>query len=188
MASSASERTDRTGRATTGWGWVLATGILMVIAGLIALFLPGLATVSMALFLGWLLLLYGIAGIVMGIRSRHGRGHPTDLLYGVISLIVGVVLLVFPIWGAFWLPLVASIWLLVRGIVELAAAARHRRERGLLILSGVLNILLAVILFAGWPFPSIQLLGIAVGASFIVAGIVSIVGAFGLRRAEREAI
>ncbi|HEY6917075.1 MAG TPA: DUF308 domain-containing protein [Allosphingosinicella sp.] len=168
----------------TSWGWVLAIGIVMLIAGIAALFLPGVATLSASLALGWILLLYGIAGIVMGVQSRRGRGHAADLLYGVLSIFAGAFLLFFPLIGTIWLTLAVAAWLAARGIVEIIAAVTTRRERGLLIVTGLLNIILAAILIAGWPFPAVQLLGIAIAISFIASGVTAIIASVGLRRLE----
>ena len=164
------------------WGWVLAIGIVMLIAGVAALFLPGLATLSASLALGWILLLYGIAGIVMGVKARHGRGHGIDLLYGILSLVAGLVLLFFPLSGVLSFTLAVAAWLLARGVIELITGFRYAGERALMLIMGVLDLILGVILVLGWPFPAVQLVGIFIGISFIMGGVATIVAAFGLKR------
>jgi uncharacterized membrane protein HdeD (DUF308 family) len=166
-----------------GWGWTLASGIVLVLAGLLSLAAP-LATVAyIAIFLGWVLLIAGIAGIVMGIRTRSRHQRSIDLLYGIASALIGIVLLDRPLIGAIGIVYALAIWLAVRGVVELVAASRTApgRVRSLLILAGVLNLLFAILLIV-FPLIGAQLFGLLVAISFLVGGIVTIIAALQLRR------
>ena len=166
------------------WGWALASGILLVVAGVFALAAPGAATVAFAIFFGWLLLIAGVAGIVMGIRTRSAHERWLDLLYGVASLVLGAVMLIHPIAGALSLTLAFAIFLAFRGAVEIGGALRAGRGqlRTMLIVAGVVNLLLAVLLLTGFPYPAVQAIGLFVGISFLIGGIATIAAAIQLRR------
>jgi uncharacterized membrane protein HdeD (DUF308 family) len=166
-----------------GWGWTLASGIVLVLAGLFSLAAPLATTVAIAIFFGWIFLIAGIAGIVMGIRTRSRHQRSIDLIYGIASALAGIVLLDQPLIGAIGLTYALAIWLAVRGVVELVAASRTAagRVRSLLILAGVLNLLFAVLLVV-FPLVGAQLFGLVVAISFLVGGVVTILAAIQLRR------
>lgn len=166
-----------------GWGWTLASGIVLVLAGLFSLAAPLATTVAIAIFFGWLLLIAGIAGIVMGIRTHSRHQRSIDLLYGIASLLIGIVLLDQPLIGAVGITYALAIWLAVRGVAELIAASRTRagQARWLLGLAGALNLLFAVLLIV-FPLMGAQVFGLLVAISFLVGGIVTIIAATQLRR------
>lgn len=166
-----------------GWGWTLASGIVLVLAGLFSLAAPLATTVAIAIFFGWLFLIAGIAGIVMGIRTRSRHQRSIDLLYGVASLLVGIVLLDRPIVGAIGITYALAIWLAMRGVFEIVAASRTRsgQARWLLGLAGALNLLFAILLIV-FPLMGAQLFGLMIAISFLVGGVVTIVAALQLRR------
>ena len=166
-----------------GWGWTLASGIVLVLAGLFSLAAPLATMAAIAIFLGWLLLIAGIAGIVMGIRTRSRHQRSIDLLYGIASALIGIVLLDQPLIGAIGIAYAMAIWLAVRGVAELIAVSRTApgRVRSLLALAGALNLLFAVLLVV-FPLIGAQLVGLVVAISLLVGGAVTILAAIQLRR------
>jgi uncharacterized membrane protein HdeD (DUF308 family) len=185
MASSANRafRSQQTA-AGSAWGWTMAYGALFVVAGLLALLAPGFTTVALAVLLGWVLLITGIAGIVMGFRSHNARRRNVDFLYGAASLIVALFILFDPVVGAASLTLAFAAWLAFRGVAELAAvrATGPGPSRGTLILIGVVDLVLAFLLAVNFPFPAVSVLGVFVGASLLLAGAVTMLAADQLRR------
>ncbi len=166
-----------------GWGWTLASGIVLVLAGLFSLAAPLATTVAIAIFFGWLFLIAGIAGILMGIRTRSRHRRSIDLLYGIASALIGIVLLDQPLLGAIGITYALAIWLAVRGVAELIAVSRTPagRVRTLLGLAGAINLLFAVLLVV-FPLMGAQLVGLVVAISFLVGGVVTILAAIQLRR------
>ncbi|HET8612364.1 MAG TPA: DUF308 domain-containing protein [Sphingomonas sp.] len=173
---------DPAGR--NAWGWVLAAGIVLLIGGVCAILAPGFTTVALSVLIGWILLFCGIAGIVMGIRAHSVHRRWMDLLYGVVSLLFGLFILFFPLAGAAGLSLAFVFWLALRAGIELGGAIRagRGRMRGSLILLGVVDALLAILLLFWFPFGTIAVIGLFVGISLLLGGIMTIVAAFGLRR------
>lgn len=166
------------------WGWTLASGIVLVLAGVLALIAPTATTVYLAIFLAWVLVIAGAAGIVMGLRTRDPQRRWFDLLYGAASLVLGIVLLARPLAGALSLTLAFVLWLAVRGLIELIGAGRAQ-NRGLrtgLVVAGLVNLLLAALLFFNFPYPAVQVIGLFVGISFLFAGMLTLAAAFQLRR------
>lgn len=166
-----------------GTGMLLALGILLIVGGLLAILLPGATALAATIIAGWVLLLIGVAGIVMGVRTRRDHGRVSDIVLGVLSVIAGLVLIFDPLRGALSLTLVLSIWLLVRGVMELIGASRSTGSgRTLLIVAGLVDLLLAGLLFFAYPFPAVQMAGLFVGISLLFRGVTTTIAAAALRR------
>ncbi len=118
----------------SAWGWRILTGIVSIIAGAFILnaFAGGTvysalgATtavgVALATIIGVLGILYGIMTLLAAFR---GAGIATGFL-GVLTLVMGVLILLNPTSSAFQLPFVIGLWLIVGGIALVVAAFRLR--------------------------------------------------------------
>lgn len=168
------------------WGWLLLLGIVTIVAGVLLMAAPGLTTIAVTIFIGWVLVLLGIGGIVVGLKSVRPSRRWGDTALGLLTLLVGLYSLIFPVSGALSLTIVVTAWFLARGIMELAAAIAGKggRLRGYLLFSALLDIVLGVLLFVNLPFPAMQFIGLAVGISLVVSGVLTVLGAIGVRTAE----
>jgi uncharacterized membrane protein HdeD (DUF308 family) len=167
------------------WEWTMTAGVVLALAGVLSIAAPGFTTVAITVLLAWVLIFVGIAGIVIGVRSRSVHRRWTDILYGAASLLVGLFILVDPVAGAASLTLVFAVWLAFRGSIELGGARRvgPGRLRGMLIVTGLVDWVLAIMLFLAFPFPAVQMLGVFVGVSLLLGGAVTILAAWHLREA-----
>ena len=71
------------------WRIFLAEGIGLIVLGLAALILPPLASIGVAILLGWLLLLGGVFGLVTTIVGRHAPGFLWSLLSSIFAIVAG---------------------------------------------------------------------------------------------------
>lgn len=159
------------GERPIGWGWLLAAGIVTLAIGMLAFALPFPATLAATLIVGVYLLVSGAVAIAAAIG---GRGHPTrwyDSLFGLLSLVIGVLMLFQPLAGALSLTFLLAIWLWVRGALEIWWGIRVRRHRWLLITLGLVNILLFVLIVAVAPYSALVLPGYLLAVSLIVGGL-----------------
>src|ERR1051325_11087053 len=83
------------------WGMFLAEGIILVILGMVAIVVPPLATIAVAIVVGWLFLISGVAGLIMTFMTRGAPGFWWSLLSAVIGIAAGLALLIRPVAGAF---------------------------------------------------------------------------------------
>jgi uncharacterized membrane protein HdeD (DUF308 family) len=109
------------------WGWLLFSGILGVVAGLAVLDHPLLA----ALWVPAVLTIFiAVDGIVLGAgylaAAFRGAGWSAGIM-GVLSLVLGVILLGRPLIGALVLPLLLGWWAIVGGVWSIIFAFRLRR-------------------------------------------------------------
>lgn len=148
-------------------------GIAMALVGVAALVWPFIATIAVALLVGWVFLFAGIF-MVLGAFSIHGTGPFFGaLLFGLVSIAAGVYLLFNPLGGALTLTLVVGILFMFQGASELVFAFEMRPHAGWIgmLISALASIILAVLILAGWPNVSTIVLGILLGVNFLTTGI-----------------
>ena len=156
------------------WGLFLFEGIVLVVLGSLALIVPVAASIAATLVFGWVLLLAGVVGLVSTFRARHAPGFWWSLISALIGIAAGVLLLGWPVQGVFSLTAVLIAFLVVEGLVSILYALEHRGASsgrwGWMLASGIIDLALAGILFAGLPGTGVWALGIIVGINMIFGG------------------
>jgi uncharacterized membrane protein HdeD (DUF308 family) len=107
------------------WWYVLA-GVVGVIAGLAAAFWPGVTVLVLVLWAGAWAVVTGVLEIVAAVRGQ-GSGRWLTALAGLLSIVAGVVILIWPGIGALALATVLGIYALVAGVTYFWAAWQARR-------------------------------------------------------------
>ena len=170
---------ERIGRALAGaihehWGLFLAEGIILVILGIAAIMLPLIATLAVTIIIGWIFLASGVVGLVTTFWARHAPGFWWSLVSAVIAIAAGLVLLAWPITGTVSLTLVLIAFFVVEGIASIMYAIEHRNQLtgrwGWMLVSGVVDLILAGIIFAGLPGTAAWALGLLVGINMVFGG------------------
>jgi uncharacterized membrane protein HdeD (DUF308 family) len=170
-------------------GWSLALGILLVIAGVVALLFPVMAAVTASLYIGWFALIAGAIAIVVAIRTRSEPDFGWRLAMGVVYVVLGLLLVANPIAGAVSLALFVSAMMAMLGVVEIALALRikPRRGWGWVLANGILSLVLAILIAIGWPLGSLVLIGYLVGFQIITCGVARIAVALASKAAPAAA-
>lgn len=155
------------------WKLYLTEGILMMIIGFLAVILPVLSTLSIELIIGWLFVIGGAMQIIRTFQA--GDEAPAfwmSLLSGAVSIVVGVLLLLYPLTGMLTLTILLTIFFILEGIIKLGIAWqwRHVRNWGWLTLSGLLALVMAAIIIMGWPATATWVIGLLVGINLIFFG------------------
>ena len=110
-------------RRHSGFGWLeLIIGILLVVLGIWALAAPGIALKGMVFAYGLAAVIMGIADIVLFIEvDRYtGLGPVIALVSGILSVMSGIMLLVYPTAGALVLTLLFPIWFIAHCMSRLS--------------------------------------------------------------------
>jgi uncharacterized membrane protein HdeD (DUF308 family) len=157
-------------------GWSLALGVLLVIAGVMALVYPVVASITAALYIGWFAVIAGVIAIVVAIQTRAEPDFGWRLAMGVVYLGLGFLLVTNPVAGAASLALLVGALMVASGVVELMLALRMKPRAGWgwLLANGFLSIVLAIMIAVGWPLGSLVLIGYLVGFQIITCGIARI--------------
>jgi uncharacterized membrane protein HdeD (DUF308 family) len=156
------------------WMLFLVEGIILVILGLAAIIVPPLATLAVAIFIGWLFLISGIVGLVTTFWMRHAPGFWWSLLSAVLGIVAGIVLISSPVSGAISLTLVLIVFFVIEGVASIMFALEHKRELsgrwGWMLASGIVDLVLAAIIFAGLPLSAAWAIGLLVGINLVFGG------------------
>jgi len=109
------------------WGALFLEAVISIIVGLIAIFVPAAAALALLyLVAGWSLLT-GILAIVAAIRLREAGGNEWWLiLSGVVSVLLGIILVASPVSGLIALVWLIGIYALIFGVGLIAFSFRLR--------------------------------------------------------------
>jgi len=161
------------------WLKFVIEGVVLLVLGMLAIVVPPLATLGITIFIGWLLLVSGVVGLFMTFATRGLPGFWWSLVSGLLGVVAGLVLLVWPVSGAVSLTLVLTAFFIVEGVASIMYALDHKRQLsgrwGLMLLSGVIDLVLAAVILAGLPGTALWALGVLVGINMVFGG-VSLIG------------
>ena len=152
-------------------------GVLMIIGGFTCMFTPVTTLLSAGIFIGIMMLVYGIIGIVRGIRKE---ARTIEVVLSVLAVIVGLISLFKP--GATLIfddimIIMFSVWVLLQGIGSIVLAFEVKGEDRLWFLgliSGILGVGLGIYSFMH-PTVALVSVGILIGLYFVESGINMIV-------------
>jgi uncharacterized membrane protein HdeD (DUF308 family) len=161
------------------WKAFLIEGILLVILGLAAMILPPLASLAVTIFLGWMFLISGVAGLALTFWARQMPGFWWSLISAVLAIGAGIILLVKPVQGTLTLTIVVGAYFLAEGVATIMYALEHRRELSArwswLLVAGMIDILIAFMIIGGLPGSAEWAIGLLVGINLVLGG-ASLVG------------
>lgn len=165
---------------------LLIEGVIFTLLGLIAVALPGISTLSTELFIGWLLIFGGAVQLYRSLKSRHAPGFIGSLISSILYLVFGVLLIAFPIAGVFSITILLTFFFIAEGIAKIILGFQLRpfRQWGWFILNGLLALIMAYIIWSGWPGSAFWVLGLLVGINMIFFGISLMFLAWGIPRIE----
>ena len=156
------------------WRAFLIEGIVLLILGIFAILIPVVATIAVEVFIGWVLLLSGVVGLISTFRLRGAPGFGWSLLSAVIAIAAGVVLLAWPLSGVLWLTLILTAFLTIEGVASIMMALSHRHgfsaRWALLLVSGVIDLILAAMIFLNLPSTAAWAIGLLVGINMVFGG------------------
>jgi uncharacterized membrane protein HdeD (DUF308 family) len=156
------------------WKLFLFEGVLLLVLGGAALVIPAFASVAVTVFIGWLFLVGGIVGFIASLSARALRGFWWALLSSALAIVMGIVLLWMPLEGVLTLTLALGIYYIADGVTAIMLAIQHRKDKsgawGWLAASGIVDLILAGIIIAGWPGTAVWVIGLLVGIDMMFAG------------------
>lgn len=164
-------------------------GVLAVLFGLVAFFMPELAWLSLIVLFGTYAILDGVFAMLSGlISSRFSPRWWVFLIEGLIGVAAGAIALVRPEIAGVALILIIASWAIVTGALEILAAIRLRREitnEWMLGFGGFVSVVLGVLLFFQ-PTAGGLVIMLMIGAYALIFGIALI--ALGLRLRRRNSV
>lgn len=103
--------------------------ILGILVGLLTLVWPGATLLAVTILIGVWALVTGIAQIVSAVRLRKEiKGELLYILSGAVSVLFGLMVLIWPVSGALAVAWIIGIYAILFGILLIALSLRVRRD------------------------------------------------------------
>ena len=162
------------GAVRARWKAFLVEGILLALLGLAAIIIPPLASLAVTIFLGWIFLVSGIAGLVLTFWARQMPGFWWSLISAVLAIGAGIILLARPVQGTLTLTIVVGVYFLAEGVATIMYALEHRRELSgrwsWMLVAGLMDIVISFFIIAGLPGSALWAIGLLVGINLLIGG------------------
>ncbi len=154
------------------WGWFLALGIVFIVGGVFAITMPFLASVTVAIVVGWTLILVGAVQLIQAWSIRSWAGFIWQLIIGLVFVVGGIASLMNPVAATATLTLFIGAVFLAKGVVQLVLAFRYRPHTGWgwIAVAGVLALIVGLMIVSNWPISALWALGTLAGISLIFSG------------------
>lgn len=152
--------------------WYLVEGVLLVVAGVLAIIYPVISSGAVVFLLGWLLIASGLLQGLSLIGARQVPHFWLQLISVILAILIGFLFLRDTTQGLMTLALLLIIFFMMEGIskVVFALTIRPFPNWGWVLASGLVGILLALILWASLPVTAVWLIGVLLGVNLISIG------------------
>lgn len=145
-------------------------GAMLITLGIVALLAPMVAATFLDLLIGSLMLLIGLGQAAFSFATKR---HWTYYLTAAVATIAGLLMLISPSTGVLALGAIVICFLVIQGVLQTISAFMYSSCRGWmwLLFSGLVSLLLAGIIYQGWPVTASWIIGVMLGINFIVFGL-----------------
>ena len=153
-------------------GWIVALGVVYILAGLIALGSVVMATAASVFVVGIMMVIAGVAEVINAFQIKTWGKFLFWLFLGGLYILAGLATFQNPLLAAGLLTLLLGASLVVSGIVRiiLAFSMKDGAPWIWVIISGVVTLILGLMILARWPVSSLYVLGIFLGIDLVIAG------------------
>ncbi len=169
------------------WGGPFVMGLLLALLGIVALGAVVATSVASVIFFGSMLVVAGIFEVIHAFRVRKSGPFLMFLLGGILSIVVGAMVLARPGTGLVAMTLLVAGYLFASGLFRgITSLVDRYAGWGWDFAYGLVSVVLGVIISAQMPTSSLWVLGLVVGVEILVRGISIMAGALALRGAMRQ--
>ena len=153
------------------WGWILGLGVVLAIAGTVAIGSSIVMTLFSITLLGFLMISGGILQSVHAFACKEWSGFFIDLLTGLLYIAVGFMAVANPGVTAVALTLLIALFLIFGGLFRISVSLFVKYPNwSVLLLHGVVNLLLGMAIWKQWPLSGLWVIGLFVGIDMIMNG------------------
>jgi uncharacterized membrane protein HdeD (DUF308 family) len=151
-------------------GWYIAAAIAFIVLGIFAIMEPAVASLGVALLVGWLFIFGGIAHLITAFRGGGARQVIWQVLIAAVYVLGGVYLLANPLMAVGTLTLLLAAVLFVAGVFEIVAYFQIASASGWLLANGIVTLVLGGLIWFHWPSSSVWAIGLLVGVNLLLTG------------------
>jgi len=180
------------GELHQSWGWLLALGIVLILFGGLILTVPlGVVTASLTveIWIAAALLVAGVLQLLHGWSTTAWNGRIWQMLGGIVFIIAGILMFVYPTLGLLSLTMIVAVALIAQGIASLLVGASFEGWGGRrwLIISAIVSIIAGLLLLFDLPTSAGWTLGTIVGVALVLQGVSLALLSLDVRRAGADA-
>lgn len=152
-------------------GWVIVWGIVTFVCGILAMVLPLTFSFGIALIIGCLVLVAGIAHLFFAFQTRSIDGFLWQILVSVLYGVAAICLLVNPLLSVLSVTLFLAIFLLLEGIFELVLyfSLKRFRHSVWVLFDGIGTLILGILMIRQWPPATPEIIGTLIGISLMLS-------------------
>jgi len=147
----------------------IIAGAVLVFMGLFAMASPLIAGLSLAMMVGIMLILGGIAQLIFAIKTDKGI---FNIILSVLTLLIGIYMIGNLDAALGSLTLFLAIYLFISGIFEIMMAFQIRPFKGWgwALFSGIISTLLGLMIWNQFPLSGVWAIGILIGIRLFFSG------------------
>lgn len=148
-------------------------GVALVVAGLLAIVFPLAGGLAVEIWTAIALLIAGGAQIAHAFAARQWQGFLLGLLVGVLYVVTGAVLWLNPMQGVVTLTVLLALAILFDGVLRTVLAFHIRPVDGWfwMLISGLIGIVVAFMIWQQLPSSATWALGLMLGCNLIFSGL-----------------
>ena len=154
-------------------GWAIAIGILLLIAGILAIGAPFVTGLAVTVSVGALLIIGGVGHCFLAFQAGAFGRAVLILLFGVLTVIAGGYIVSQPIAGLASFTLFLAAYFVATGIVAIFASLNLRPASGWgwMLTNAIVTLLLGVMIWRQWPLSGVWAIGVLFGVQMMMSGI-----------------
>jgi uncharacterized membrane protein HdeD (DUF308 family) len=162
-------------------------GVLLIILGVLAIVTPGVAGLSVAMVIGSLLLVSGVAQVFLAFQGGSVGEAIWVVLLGLLAIVCGGYMLFQPGAALGALTLLLASLCFVQGVIEIFGGFKSRPDTGWgwLLASGIISVLLAIMIWREFPVSGVWAVGTLVGVRLLMSGISTLAIGSAVKRATK---
>lgn len=172
---------------TKNWWLLTINGVIAVIFGFFAVFLPQGTIITIAKYFGLVILIGGIILLVGAVNNMNKKLPYGILLFeSIVSLIMGIIILVYTRETLSLFVILVGIWAVILGILQLTMLTSSKNmgtNKTIILINGLLTLLFGILLFFN-PFTAAAAFTFIVGIIALIFGILLIYLSFMFRNYE----
>jgi uncharacterized membrane protein HdeD (DUF308 family) len=171
------------------WWVPVLRGVFLLIMGGFMLANPLWSVTALVWIFGVFAIIDGVVALIEWFTQRKETGAGWWLLTGIVSLVIGLVAVIFTNGTAKFIFWVIAIWVLLVGILQIIASiVRYRAKDDAwtwLLASGLVSFLIGLLLITH-PQTSVKVVVVILGLFAFVAGVLLVVGGFAARHQGKQ--
>jgi uncharacterized membrane protein HdeD (DUF308 family) len=148
-------------------------GVLLIVAGVVAIGSPFVAAVAVNVVIAWLIVLAGVFHLILAFQAHRAGSVIWKLLVGVAYIGFGTYMVMQPAIAVASLTLLLASLFLIEGVLCIVLYFQMRAMGGSawILADGIITLVLGLMIYMQWPSSSAWAIGTLVGVSLIMSGV-----------------